>query len=419
MDPVDWHRDGTCIHFQFITFKKRDNAIKYADAINSSRMGKNEDLTAVFSREITTGGHRYFFVEDLSTFYKKYMLMTSKDRTIYEIIRPYFPCRLYFDIEFDKRINPGRDGENSMTIFKRYLIMWVEMLLGFHITAYDYNSVNPSSSGIVELDASNSTKFSRHLIVSLPGDYAFANVNEVFKFVNMICNHITKIASWDTPEETTLSPDALSLRQLFFMKQKDQNIHKTLFVDLVPYKSFQNFRLVLSSKFEDIGKRNLNIFLPKENKIMEESLISQDFFNATLVSFPALKNNVSLKCVSCPLSFSSDIESSVKIVADVGSHEQRKKMKLSNVKTGRDAGKLFPRLINHFENHIAKSWPTECDGHSHVRESPNARIYNIIYYDKENPGMIVAIANNNYCLNIQRRHVKNNIFFQISLWDFF
>ena len=93
-------------------------------------------------------------------------------------------------------------------------------------------------------------------------------------------------------------------------------------------------------------------------------------------------------------------------------------MKLSNVKTGRDAGKLFPRLINHFETHIAKSWPTECDGHSHVRESPNARIYKIIHYDKENPVMIVAIANNNYCLNIQRRHVKNNILFQISLGDF-
>ena len=46
------------------------------------------------------------------------MLMTSKDRTLYEIIRPDFPCRLYFDIEFDKRINPGRDGEHSMTILR-------------------------------------------------------------------------------------------------------------------------------------------------------------------------------------------------------------------------------------------------------------------------------------------------------------
>ena len=102
MDPIDWDRDGTCIQFQLITFKKRNNAIKYADAVNTSRTSKNEDLTAVFSREITTRGHRYFFVESLSTFYKKYMLMTAKDRTLYEIIRPNFSCRLYFDIEFDK-----------------------------------------------------------------------------------------------------------------------------------------------------------------------------------------------------------------------------------------------------------------------------------------------------------------------------
>ena len=193
--------------------------------------------------------------------------------------------------------------------------------------------------------------------------------------------------------------------------------HKPTFVDLQPYKSCQHFRLVLSSKFADIGKRSLNILL-KENKIMEESLISQDIFNATLVSLPALKNNDGLKCAFCPLSFSSDIKSSVKIVADVGVHEQRKKMKLSNVKTGRDAGKLFPRLISYFENHVAKSWPTVCNGHSHIRESPNARIYKIIYYDQENPILVLAIASNNYCLNVQRRHSKNNIFLTLMLGNF-
>ena len=134
---------------------------------------------------------------------------------------------------------------------------------------------------------------------------------------------------------------------------------------------------------------------------------------------PLLKNNDGPKCVFYPLSFSSDIKSSVKIVANVGVNEQRKKMKLSNVKTGRDAGKLFPRLISYFENHIAKSWPTVCNEHSHIRESPNARIYKIIYYDQENPILVIAIASNNYCLNIQGRHAKNNIFFNINVGEFF
>ena len=123
MDFIDWDRDGTCIQFQLITFKKRNKAVMYADAVNASRKSENEDLSAIFSREITTRGHRYFFVETLSTFYRKYMLMTAKDRTLYEIIRPNFPCRLYFDIEFDKCINPGRDGEHCMAIFRKYLIM--------------------------------------------------------------------------------------------------------------------------------------------------------------------------------------------------------------------------------------------------------------------------------------------------------
>ena len=82
-------------------------------------------------------------------------------------------------------------------------------------------------------------------------------------------------------------------------------------------------------------------------------------------------------------------------------------MKLSNVKTGRDAGKLF-RLITHFENHIAKSWPTVCDGDLHIRESPNARIYNIIYYDQEDPVLSECSATTR----------KEQHFFEINAGEF-
>ena len=123
MGDIDWDRDDTSIAFALKSFKKRTLAVEYADNINTSRLTKNENLTAVFSREETKEGHRYFFVEDLSSFYQKYMTMSAKDRTMYEIIRLVLPCRLYFDIEFNKRLNDGMDSESSMTIFKKYLIL--------------------------------------------------------------------------------------------------------------------------------------------------------------------------------------------------------------------------------------------------------------------------------------------------------
>ena len=116
MGDNDWDRDRISIGLELTTFKKRTLAVKYAENINTSRLAKNENMNTVFSREVTKEGHRYFFVEDLSSFYQKYMTMSAKHRTMYEIIRPDFPCQLYFDIEFDKRLNEGRDGESSMTI---------------------------------------------------------------------------------------------------------------------------------------------------------------------------------------------------------------------------------------------------------------------------------------------------------------
>ena len=34
------------------------------------------------------------------------------------------------------------------------------------------------------------------------------------------------------------------------------------------------------------------------------------------------------------------------------------------------------------------------------------------------PMLVLAIASNNYCLNVQRRHSKNNIFFNINVGEF-
>jgi len=418
MGDTDWDRDRVSIALELTTFQKRTLAVQYADDINISRLANNESMTTVFSREITRKGHRYFFVEDLSSFYQKYMTLSARDRTMYEIIRADFPCRLFFDIEFNKGLNAGRDGERSMTIFKKYLILWIKLLLGFEISESDLKSENRCAGQIVELDASNTTKFSRHIIVSLPVGYVFASGREVFKFTELLCKHITNIAAWSINDESSLSPDAVSLRKLFYLKEEGSNIRNRLFVDLSVNRDFGNFRLLLSRKFGEMGKRNFQIWLPNEQKFMDESQITEDIFKATLVSYPATMNNIGIKYVSCPTSYSSEFEASCKIMNNRDSPKLNKKLKVSHMKSGHDAGKLFPHVINFFRNDIALSWPTQCDGHSNISKSLNARIYNILYYDSPKPILILAVSGNRYCFNVGRRHVKNNIFFEINITEY-
>ena len=102
----DWTRDHKSISFNLETFAKQDAAIHYVRRRYSMRARCGKSLLHVFSRKFHEDRYRYFLVEDIPTFYQKYLDMRCKDRTFYEIIIPDSLCHLYFDIEFDKQLNP-------------------------------------------------------------------------------------------------------------------------------------------------------------------------------------------------------------------------------------------------------------------------------------------------------------------------
>ena len=135
-----WDRDDTSIRFKLNTFQKQIEAFNYANKLNVRRFTHNQPPTHVFSRECSNSGHRYFFVEDISSFYLKYKSMTYRDLTFYELLRAGFPCRIYFDIEFDRLLNPTEYGEASMLIFKRVLKEYIKTTLGFDISEYSPDS---------------------------------------------------------------------------------------------------------------------------------------------------------------------------------------------------------------------------------------------------------------------------------------
>ena len=89
------------------------------------------------------------------------------------------------------------------------------MLLGFNIIKSVQKPQSDDSGQMIELDASDINKFSRHLIITFPHDQVFTGPRNVLKFVSLLCDYIKSIASINI-DVSNISPDARVLRKLFF-----------------------------------------------------------------------------------------------------------------------------------------------------------------------------------------------------------
>ena len=258
MSREDWDRDITSIRFALRTFKKQEAAFRYVNRINRLRYAKKQTLMPVFAKECSSGGYRYFVAEDVDTFYKKYIRMKPFDRAFYEILRAGLPCRLYFDIEYCRVLNPDRDGEIAMGLFRDVLSNYLQAFFGFGISS----TFTPGDHGatLVECDASDDKKFSRHLVVVFPKEFVFRNTDDVGIFVKSLSDRITRIAALDIVDESLLTNDAGLMRQFFFRKKNKQGVvMSVLFIDHSVYKRNKNVRLPLSAKFDELGARHFNI----------------------------------------------------------------------------------------------------------------------------------------------------------------
>jgi DNA-directed primase/polymerase protein len=82
--------------------------------------------------------------------------MQPSERHYYELIQQGMPCHLYFDIEFEKDINPDVNGDELLSIFKSYIVERISD--SFKTTAE-----------VIDLDSTTEKKFSRHLIYRIKG----------------------------------------------------------------------------------------------------------------------------------------------------------------------------------------------------------------------------------------------------------
>ena len=146
------------------------------------------------------------------------------------------------------------------------------------------------SRNILDLDASNYTKFSRHLIVTLPGEFVFRDNQQVFKFVRHMCNIIKTTDSGNRFNDSISSSEIAALRRLIYRKYIHTGVtRRVLIIDLTVYTSGhnRNFRIVLSVNFEDIGRRHFNLQSSSEKRARRLSCFLH-VSNASLVCYPAL-----------------------------------------------------------------------------------------------------------------------------------
>lgn len=226
------------------TFPRQDEAMKFVKCHHSAH---------VFSYQDHMNGQRRFLVSTYKEFWQRYKRMDSKVRHHYEVIQEGLPCHLYFDLEFNKRDNAEKDGDEMVDLL-------ISVILEALLEKY---SIHGSEEWVVELDSSTEEKFSRHLIIRIP-KAAFKDNSHVGAFVTEICSRISCSKEEDRRFE-----------KLFVLK--DSAVQCYLFVDTAVYSRNRCFRLALSSK---AGKNS--VLLPT-GRFKCKDMSEEDMFMASLI----------------------------------------------------------------------------------------------------------------------------------------
>ncbi|CAN6588886.1 unnamed protein product [Malus baccata var. baccata] len=230
------------------TFPRQDEAMQFV---------KGHENVHVFSYQDHYSGQRRFLVSTYNDFWRRYKNMNPKFRHHYEVIQEGLPCHLYFDLEFSRRDNADRNGDEMVDLLISAIF---EALL-------EKYSIIGNKEWILELDSSNEAKFSRHLIIRIEKT-AFKDNSHAGAFVTEICSRISSAKERDG-----------RFGNLFIRKDSSSSDSPSkLFVDTAVYTRNRCFRLALSSK---AGKNS--VLLPtgrfKANKMQCE----EEMFMASLI----------------------------------------------------------------------------------------------------------------------------------------
>ncbi|BBG98330.1 DNA primase [Prunus dulcis] len=230
------------------------------DLATQKRLSSRKEVWATFPRQDEAmqfakgnGNVHVFSYQDHYSGQRRYNNMNPKFRHHYEGL----PCHLYFDLEFNKRDNAGRNGDEMVDVLISVIF---EALL-------EKYSIQGNQEWILELDSSTEAKFSRHLIIRIEKT-AFKDNSHVGAFVTEICSRISSAKERDGRFGN------------FFVRKdsKSSNFASQLFVDTAVYTRNRCFRLALSSK---AGKNS--VLLPTGRFKAMDMQSEEEMFMASLI----------------------------------------------------------------------------------------------------------------------------------------
>ncbi|XP_068635004.1 uncharacterized protein [Aristolochia californica] len=351
------------------TFPKQDQAMSFA---------KNHTQVQIFSYQDHLNGQRRFLVTTYKEFWRRYKVMDSKFRHHYEVLQEGRPCHLYFDLEFDRKINKGKNGDEM-----------VDILISVMFSAlYEKYSIVAEHEWIVELDSTTEEKFSRHLLIRIPGA-AFKDNSHVGAFVAEICSQISDARSCKS-----------SLEKLFISKDSsgpENPCH--LFLDSAVYSRNRCFRLALSSK---AGKKS--VLLPSGRFKCKNMNEEQMFMDSLICRMDVdckklLICKMDLECMKT-LHFDAEISG-----GDKQNLEGRKDIVLRSCTSDLPGTYLtgtspFPAL-DRFVGSIASTGNV----------SGQIRCW---YWFSEFGLMVYSMLRNRYCERIGREHKSNHVMYVVD-----
>ncbi|KAG5227418.1 hypothetical protein OIU77_001255 [Salix suchowensis] len=179
------------------------------------------------------------------------------------------PCHLYFDLEFSRRHNAERNGDEM-----------VDLLISVILEAlFEKYSIQGNQDWIVELESSTAEKFSRHLIIRIPNT-AFKDNTHAGAFVSEICSRIHSARGKDERFEN------------MFVRKDSSSAEppSQLLIDAAVYSRNRCFRLALSSK---AGKNS--VLLPTE-RFKCKDMCEEDMFMSSLICSMDVDCNKLLVC---------------------------------------------------------------------------------------------------------------------------
>lgn len=264
------YQDCTYLAFKYATSLKiwplQDHAFQEIDRLNDiasqirdksskNKSPKEKDILwskepRLFAFEYNKEGKRKYVTSHLGRFINFYFReCDSKARHYYELIREGSPCRLYFDIEYNKKANPTIGDKANESLMREFFEeLQSEISNNFGISV--------DGANILDMDSSTEIKFSRHIIVHMPQGQLFKNNVQCGIFVKKFISRLAEEVATGRMKEKGRN----TLQQYMFVNNKDSSDltydtmnHssqlKSCIIDTGVYTRNRIFRIIGSTKF--------------------------------------------------------------------------------------------------------------------------------------------------------------------------